>query len=212
LSTVLRANYDTPWKTHFDEMARKTVLKDALSKWGPLSVQMQRASVIDQGVVKDIDADVEYIDNNGTEVPAPEFKKRGGKKSSATAAEAKAEPENPPPPADDQAPGAEVGVASHPETPAEAQSPNKPAVKEHEPIPLPSQDLPDSEQIRLLLEGLRNAMAREGITEEVMMAHLIHLKTGKAGQKLADLSMSKLRNTAIAFEVHANSIKNAPAQ
>ncbi|GMX91658.1 recombinase RecT [Streptococcus equi subsp. equi] len=32
-----------PWKTDFDAMAQKTVLKDILSKYGPLSVEMQKA-------------------------------------------------------------------------------------------------------------------------------------------------------------------------
>lgn len=32
-----------PWKTDFDAMAKKTILKDILSKYGPLSVEMQKA-------------------------------------------------------------------------------------------------------------------------------------------------------------------------
>ncbi|HHJ5533878.1 TPA: recombinase RecT, partial [Streptococcus pyogenes] len=32
-----------PWKTDFDAMAQKTILKDILSKYGPLSVEMQKA-------------------------------------------------------------------------------------------------------------------------------------------------------------------------
>lgn len=32
-----------PWKTDFDAMAQKTALKDILSKYGPLSVEMQEA-------------------------------------------------------------------------------------------------------------------------------------------------------------------------
>lgn len=39
---------DSPWFTDEQEMALKTVLKDLLSKWGPLSVQMQRAVEADQ--------------------------------------------------------------------------------------------------------------------------------------------------------------------
>lgn len=52
------------WKTDFDGMARKTVLKLLLSRYAPLSVEMQRAVTSDQAVIKDVDTmEVEYIDN-----------------------------------------------------------------------------------------------------------------------------------------------------
>jgi recombination protein RecT len=52
------------WKQDFDGMARKTVLKLLLSKYAPLSVEMQRAVTVDQAVVKDLDTmEVEYVDN-----------------------------------------------------------------------------------------------------------------------------------------------------
>jgi len=51
------------WKEDFDAMAKKTVLKHLLSKWGILSIEMQRAIKFDQSVVKDVDAeDVDYVD------------------------------------------------------------------------------------------------------------------------------------------------------
>ena len=56
------------WKDDFEAMARKTVLKALLSKWGILSVEMQRAVKFDQGVVKSVeDQDVEYMDNDPIE-------------------------------------------------------------------------------------------------------------------------------------------------
>jgi recombination protein RecT len=52
------------WKDDFDAMASKTVLKLLLSKFAPLSVDMQRAVISDQSVIKDYDTiDVEYVDN-----------------------------------------------------------------------------------------------------------------------------------------------------
>lgn len=42
-----------PWKTDFDAMGKKTVLKLLLSKYGILSVQMERAIQADQGVILD---------------------------------------------------------------------------------------------------------------------------------------------------------------
>ena len=41
------ARNDSAWKTDFDAMARKTVLKALLSKWGPLSIQLQKALAAD---------------------------------------------------------------------------------------------------------------------------------------------------------------------
>jgi len=52
------------WKDDFDSMASKTVLKLLLSKFAPLSVEMQRAVITDQAIVKDFETeDVQYIDN-----------------------------------------------------------------------------------------------------------------------------------------------------
>lgn len=52
------------WKDNFDAMASKTVIKLLLSKFAPLSVDMQKAIVSDQAIIHDADAeDVTYIDN-----------------------------------------------------------------------------------------------------------------------------------------------------
>lgn len=57
------------WKDDFDSMAQKTVLKLLLSKFAPLSVDMQRAVITDQAVIKDADTvDVEYVDHDTPEV------------------------------------------------------------------------------------------------------------------------------------------------
>lgn len=51
------------WKTDFDAMAKKTVLKNTLSKWGILSIEMQTATITDQAVIKDHETmDVDYVD------------------------------------------------------------------------------------------------------------------------------------------------------
>ncbi|HBG0090340.1 TPA: recombinase RecT [Clostridioides difficile] len=49
------------WTTDFDSMAVKTVLKRLLSKYGILSIEMQKALETDQAVIKD-DNSVEYVD------------------------------------------------------------------------------------------------------------------------------------------------------
>lgn len=52
------------WTTDFHSMATKTVIKLLLSKYAPLSVEMQKAVTTDQSVINDIDAvDVTYVDN-----------------------------------------------------------------------------------------------------------------------------------------------------
>lgn len=57
-----------PWVTHFDDMAMKTVLKNALSKWGPMSIELQRAIEADQAVIEDLDNDqFSYVDNADAE-------------------------------------------------------------------------------------------------------------------------------------------------
>lgn len=51
------------WKKDFESMALKTVLKLLLSKYAPLSVEMQKAVIADQAIIKDAETmDVEYID------------------------------------------------------------------------------------------------------------------------------------------------------
>lgn len=54
--------YSSPYYTMFDEMAKKTVLKQLISKYGVLSIEMQDAIVKDQSVIKD-DGTYEYVDN-----------------------------------------------------------------------------------------------------------------------------------------------------
>lgn len=59
------------WKTDFDAMALKTVIKLLLSKYAPLSVDspMAKAIVADQAIIKDVDTmDVEYTDTQSEDV------------------------------------------------------------------------------------------------------------------------------------------------
>ena len=50
------------WKSDFDAMAKKTMLRQLISKWGIMSVEMERAYVGDQAVIRE-DGTPDYIDN-----------------------------------------------------------------------------------------------------------------------------------------------------
>lgn len=53
------------WNDDFDSMARKTAVKLLLSKFAPLSIDMQTAIISDQSVIRDSETmDVEYVDND----------------------------------------------------------------------------------------------------------------------------------------------------
>lgn len=58
------------WKDDFDSMAKKTVLKLLLSKYAPLSVDMQTAVITDQASInnpEDLD-DISYVDNEPVKI------------------------------------------------------------------------------------------------------------------------------------------------
>ena len=54
-SQSYRGGYDSPWKSHFDQMATKTVIANELRQWGIMSVEMQRALETDGAVVQGLD-------------------------------------------------------------------------------------------------------------------------------------------------------------
>lgn len=58
------------WADHFEAMCRKTVLKNALSSWGILSIQMQTAIVSDHGVMKDFEQ-MDYPDGHESDDLTP---------------------------------------------------------------------------------------------------------------------------------------------
>lgn len=72
-SQAYRSGYDSPWKSDFEAMGKKTVLKALLNKYAPKSVAMQTALRMDQAKVNlnstdieelNVDAfDAEYVDN-----------------------------------------------------------------------------------------------------------------------------------------------------
>lgn len=53
----------TFWERDFDGMAYKTMLRQLISKWGIMSIDMQEAMVKDMSVVRE-DGTYDYVDNN----------------------------------------------------------------------------------------------------------------------------------------------------
>lgn len=58
-----RARASSKWTTDFDAMAKKTVLKLLLSKWAPLSLDMEKAIQADQSVQREAGS-YSYVDND----------------------------------------------------------------------------------------------------------------------------------------------------
>ena len=57
----------TFWSKNFDEMAKKTMLRQLISKYGVMSIEMQNAYEGDMAYIKD-DGTKEYVDNKEEEV------------------------------------------------------------------------------------------------------------------------------------------------
>lgn len=60
----------TFWEKDFDSMACKTMLRQIISKWGIMSIEMQKALESDMGVISETGT-VDYVDAPSEEVPAP---------------------------------------------------------------------------------------------------------------------------------------------
>ena len=58
----------TFWEKDFDGMACKTMLRQLISKWGIMSIDMQTAIESDMGVIND-NGNIEYVDNYEPETP-----------------------------------------------------------------------------------------------------------------------------------------------
>ena len=55
----------TFWSKDFDSMAKKTLLRQLISKWGIMSIEMEKGYAGDMGIINE-DGSVDYIDNTMT--------------------------------------------------------------------------------------------------------------------------------------------------
>jgi recombination protein RecT len=74
-SQAYKSGGKTPWSTDFDDMALKTVLKNTLSKWGILSIEMQRAIEADQST-QEKEGDYTYQDNQPATIDITEINRK----------------------------------------------------------------------------------------------------------------------------------------
>jgi recombination protein RecT len=126
-SQSYRGKFESPWKTHFDAMAKKTVVKNELSRWGVLSVQFQEALNADQAA--DVDGEASYVDAPESEPVKPAKKPPLESKPEAKTIELKAEvkaaepkAETPPKPQAEAPPKPEPAEPQPKPTPADAAS------------------------------------------------------------------------------------------
>lgn len=54
------------WIKDFDEMAKKTMLRQLISKWGPMSAELEKAFNADMAAI-DSNGDYDYVDNAGAD-------------------------------------------------------------------------------------------------------------------------------------------------
>lgn len=67
---------DTPkgvWKDHYDAMALKTVLRNLLTKWGPMTVDMQSADMADSGQYDHLEEERREVQAEESEPSADEI-------------------------------------------------------------------------------------------------------------------------------------------
>jgi recombination protein RecT len=146
------------WITKRDEMAIKTVEKSLLNHYGPKSIQMKKAIVMDGGAIIDADTgELNYIDN--TDVPrttSPQFSE-----STVDAGQ----PSEPPP-------AAPVQPVAKPEpvkaTPSTIKGKEAPATTKR-PVGVPPENIP--------VRKMRERIADAGVTVEKILDFMITLGT-----------------------------------
>lgn len=71
-SQAVKKGWTSPWKTDFDQMAKKTVVKDLL-KMAPKSIEVARAVSMDETVKSDLDKDMSIVPAEDNIIDADDF-------------------------------------------------------------------------------------------------------------------------------------------
>lgn len=221
-SQSYRGGYQSPWKTHFDQMALKTVIKNELSDWGILSIGMQLAMKHDQGAQVDIESEVVYVDNGqeqqvktadlGPGAPASAPVTEAGKTAKAKEAKPAAEKE-PATQAAETARGS-FDTETQPAKAAQQQQQDTAADAKAATQTIASATPAADADFAQALEAVRTLLKNSEITEDVFMAYAVTNKFAKKNQKLDQLATAKLVQIASVFERILPEIRkfNTPAQ
>jgi len=156
-----------PWTDNFEGMALKTVLKLLITKYGPMTIDLQQAATFDQGVVKDIDKmEVDYVDNQQETDTEALGKQISGDVTGEVEEEVEPEPE---PEEEDE---------------DEKAEPFKPTKKQRENILDRAKYLTPENQLKLVKLINNDDMTKEGWTKWVEHSEKAE-KKGKAEEKKA---------------------------
>lgn len=211
-SQAYRGGYETPWKTHFDSMALKTVIANELRKWGLLSVQMQGAFSNDQTIRRDIDVEAEFPDAATDDISRPQFE--GDEKEEAAAGLAPEQPKGKSKgtkAAKAKAEGVQgEGASSEPHklaspgaTPGPASTPSMEPVqgKAGNPEPIPSDDAPVIDKVLYLC-------GRDGINETEVLEILKRRRLAtKELEQLVEVNDMHLADVIENWEVFASQVR-----
>ncbi len=207
-SQAYRAGYETPWKTHFTEMAIKTIVANELRHWGILSIEMQKGFSEDQGMHTDIDTEVEFPEA-ADDISRPKFEQKEEAKELAAAGLAPAEPPVEPPPAKRKraakptvpGPGSDLPAEGAPPATPTAPAPSMSAVP-------PAGTNPFGALVSEPYNRLKENMEASGITEaEVMALCKRHGLMTEDQVELLQLSDAKLKDLVERWPAVAGQIR-----
>jgi len=182
---------DSPWFTNFKSMALKTVVKDGISHWGIMSVQMQKAILEDQGSHVSVDDDtIVYPDNaDGDDGPPkttiPEPKAKPAIASPVVPVEATVVTQPAAEPPDE----ADFNKMQHPIAPTQPQSP---------PPDAPPVSANDEAEVKALLEQISALAVKDGVNEDQILAYC--QKNKLAGKMCTGVDMMATSKMKIVIE------------
>lgn len=163
---------DSPWFTNFNAMALKTVVKDGISHWGIMSVQLQRAVVEDQGAHVSVgDESIIYPDNADepqmTALPEPKTQ----------------------PPVETQA-----QVVEQKQQPVDESPQTAPAASVQQSEQKPQQAADEIKEAQELVKKIASLSLESGVNENQVLAYAQKNKlAGRSCSEIAQMANSKMK-------------------
>lgn len=186
-SKSFAGGYDSPWKTHEDQMSLKTVIKNELSKWGILSVQMQKAIVHDDGAQLDIEGEVIYPDTEPKQLKAAKAPVSDGPQQTPTAPQSQQATEQKQQPGKTEPDKVQKGEEDF--SPAGEKKPGEQTQPNENPLPVET----EVEKRARVIKSLGEKMAESELTEEALIKFAKKMKIASANQsKITELATGKI--------------------